>query len=201
MAHQDNCPATIPAQLSSCKKTLTCPYEKKCCARCAGAKQVCVTTQAECDGHSWELRSAPLVCPECHDYYYDEPPANAPTEPRNVTTSDITATSATVSWLAPEKHFIVNVDGYSVAYAEDKEDAKVTILDSARPSQAKLTGLLPNTGYKVSILPIVNATESVGAPATTEFKTLAEAGKAGKGKAGKAGKGKKGKAKAKGGSR
>lgn len=197
MVHQDNCPAAIPSQLSPCKGILTCPYDKKCCPRCAGSKQVCASTQAECDGHTWELRSAPLVCPDCQDYYYDEFPENAPTEPLNVTVSAITATSATVSWKAPEKNFKAGVDGFSVAYAEDKgDDAKVIILDAAPALQAKLVNLTANTAYKVSILPVVNATESVGAPATTQFKTSAASGAAAP--AGKAkGKGKNAKAKGK----
>lgn len=189
MAHQDNCPAAIPSQLSACKGVLTCPYDKKCCPRCAGQKQVCAQTQAECDGHTWELRSAPLVCPDCQDYYYDEAPENAPSEPLNVSVSQITATSAVLSWKAPLKNFQTGVDGFSVAFAEDKgDDAKVTILDAKPALTAKLVNLTANTGYKVSILPVINATESVGAPATAQFKTLASGAAAPAGKAGKAGK-------------
>jgi len=193
MKHQDACPVQVPSQLSSCKDVITCPYDKKCCPRCGGQKQVCAETQAECDGTTWELRTAPLVCPDCEDYYYDEYPENAPTEPINITATQITTNSAVISWKAPEKNFQAGVDGYSVAYAEDKEtdtDESVKILDTITASRTTLTGLLANTVYRLSILPIVNATETVGIAGTLEFKTLAGAIKKGpakaKGKVGKA---------------
>jgi len=179
MKHQDNCPVKVPSQLSTCTEVVTCPYDKKCCQRCAGQKQVCAETQAECDGMTWELRTAPLVCPDCEDYYYDEYSADAPSEPLNITATQITQNSAVISWKAPEKNFQVGVDGYSVAYAEkgktDDADGKVKILDTVTTPRASLTGLLANTEYKLSILPIANATESVGTPGTLEFKTLAAA--------------------------
>jgi hypothetical protein len=190
MKHQDACPEKAPAQLSACKDTITCPYDKKCCPRCAGQKQVCGETQAECDGMSWELRTSALVCPDCEDYYYDDMPEGAPTEPQNITATMVTQTSATLIWKTPEKNFKAGVDGYSVAYAEDKlndADEKVTIMDTTTSARAALANLVAGTVYKVSILPIINATEIVGAAGTLEFKTLPAAGKGkAKGKAGKA---------------
>jgi len=192
MVHQEACPDKVPSQLSSCKGVITCPYDKQCCPRCGGQKQVCAETQAECDGQTWEVRTAPLVCPDCQDYYYDEYPADAPTEPINITATQVTSTSALISWKAPLQNFKVGVDGYSVAYAVDKgdgsaeSDANVKILDTTTIPHASLTGLLANTAYKLSILPVVNSTETVGVAGTLDFKTLASAGK------------KKGPAKAKG---
>jgi hypothetical protein len=188
MKHQDNCPVKVPSQLSPCTEVVTCPYDKKCCPRCAGQKQVCAETQAECDGMTWELRTAPLVCPDCDDYYYDDYPADAPSEPLNITVTQITQNSAVISWKTPEQNFKAGVDGYSVAYAEDKAndaDESVKILDTTTTTHVSLTGLLPNTAYKLSILPIANATESVGVAATLDFKTLAAAtaGKKAKAKA------------------
>jgi len=191
MKRQDSCPGEAPSQLTSCANVLSCSYDKKCCPRCAGQKQVCAETQAECDGQTWELRTAPLVCPDCNDYYYDEYSDDAPTEPINITATQITQVSALVSWKTPEKNFKSGVDGYSVAYAPEQANetaAKVKILDTTTATHVTLTGLLANTLYRVSILPIVNATESVGVAGTVEVKTLANAAAAGKGKAPKAAK-------------
>jgi len=193
MKRQSSCPGVVPAQLASCPSLLSCSYDKKCCPRCGGGqKQVCAETQAECDGQTWELRTAPLVCPDCEDYYYDSYSEDAPTEPINITATQITQTSAYVAWKAPEKNFNVGVDGYSVAYAPDKTDAKVKILNTTTVAHVSLTGLLANTVYRVSILPIVNATESVGVAGTVEVKTLAAGKKAKAPKAAKAAKGKTG---------
>jgi hypothetical protein len=119
------------------------------------------------------------VCPDCEDYYYDEYSEDAPSEPLNITAAQITQNSAVISWKAPEKNFLVGVDGYSVAYAEkaktDGAEEKVKILDTVTTPRASLTGLLANTEYKLSILPIANATEAVGIAGTLEFKTLAAA--------------------------
>jgi hypothetical protein len=141
---------------------------------------------------SWELRTAALVCPDCEDYYYDDGVVadDAPSEPLNITATQITQTSAVISWKAPEKNFKAGVDGYSVAYAEDQandEDEQVKVLDTITAPRASLTGLLANTVYKLSILPVANATESVGVAGTFEFKTLAATKKKGPAKA-KAGK-------------
>jgi len=190
MANQDNCPATPPDQLASCTHAISCSYDKKCCPRCAGQKQVCAETQSECDGQTWELRTAPLVCPDCQDYYYDEYADDAPSEPMNITATQITQTSAFISWKAPQTNFKVGVDGYSVAYAEDianTTNANVKILDTVTVPHASLTGLLPNTAYKVSVLPIVNATSSVGVAGILQVKTLA-AGKRAKAPTAKPGK-------------
>jgi len=61
MAHQVGCPTVLPSQLSECSQVTTCSFDKKCCPRCAGQKQVCAETQAECDGQTWEIRTSPLV--------------------------------------------------------------------------------------------------------------------------------------------
>jgi len=77
-----------------------------------------------------------------------------------------------------------------VAYAVDTDNSKVQILNTTTATAVTLTDLLPNTQYKVSILPVVNATETVGEAGTLEFKTLASttSAAAGKGKKGKTGK-------------
>jgi len=197
--YESGCPTTVPSQLQSCSKVMSCPYDKKCCKRCAGQKQVCAETDAQCDGQTWEVQLQQLVCPDCHDYYYDDAyyAEDAPSEPLNITATLITSTSATLSWKTPKTNFKQGTDGYSVAYAPDKGDPnseKVKILDTTTALTAPLTDLSPATSYKISILPVVNATEVVGMAGTYEFTTLAAAasaapaGKKKKGKLGKAGK-------------
>lgn len=136
---------------------------------------MCTATRAECDGQAWEIRTQPLVCPDCSDYYYDEEylDANAPSEPRNVVATKITSNSAQITWQAPASNFDAASGGYSLAYAKDQENAEVQILDTTTDTKATLTGLAPNTAYRASVLPLVG--EVVGAAGTVEFKTLAAA--------------------------
>lgn len=142
---------------------------------------------------TWELRTSPLVCPDCEDYYYDDFSESAPSEPLNIAVAQITSSSAVVTWKAPQENFKAGTDGYSVAYTEDKAndaDEKLEILDIVKTPRVSLTGLLPNKTYKVSILPVTSDTETVGVAGIVDFKTLpatAVAGKA-KAKAAKAGK-------------
>jgi len=76
-----------------------------------------------------------------------------------------------------------------VAYAKDNTNDTVKILDPTTAPHASVTGLDANTAYKVSILPVMNATQKVGVAGTFSFKTLAAAGKGkAKGKGAKAGK-------------
>jgi len=192
MANAANCPARVPQQLDSCKQVMSCSFDKKCCPRCGGQKQVCAETRAECDGTTWEVVTAPLVCPDCDDYYYDDSySADAPSAPLAVNVTQVTPNSAVISWQAPKTNFHSGVDGYSVAYAlaanTSSSDKSVKILNTTTATQVTLTGLLGKTEYKVSILPVVTATEAVGTPATLDFTTPAPAvaGKKAKAKAGK----------------
>jgi len=94
----------------------------------------------------------------------------------NITATGITQNSVVLNWKAPQKNFKVGVDEYSVAYAVDGTNDTVKILDTSAATHTSITGLTANTGYKVSILPVVNATQAVGAAGTLDFKTLAAAG-------------------------
>jgi len=113
MTNAGECPKTVPKQLDACREVMSCSYDKKCCPRCAGQKQVCAETQAECDGQTWELRAGNLVCPDCNDYYYDATyyDEEVPSEPRNVTAKAVTQSSANLIWLAPLSNFKVGIDG------------------------------------------------------------------------------------------
>jgi hypothetical protein len=84
-----------------------------------------------------------------------------------------------------------------VAYALNTStgsDKSVKILNTTNATVVTLTNLLAGTAYKVSILPVVTATEAVGSPATVDFTTLKltanVAGKRAKAKAGKLAKAK-----------
>jgi len=175
MKNQASCPAKIPGQLSACSVVTTCPYNQQCCPRCANQKQVCVETQAECDGSSWEIQTPVLVCPDCEDYYYDDAYGDdsAPSAPLNVTATHITQTSADLSWPAPKHNFKVG-DGYSVAYAvkSNGTEGKMTIQDTITTPHTSITGLSANTMYRLSVLPVANQT--VGAAGTLEFKNSGE---------------------------
>jgi hypothetical protein len=174
LADSASCPVKKPAQLSSCSTVATCPYDKKCCERCAGAKQVCTATRATCDGKYWEITTADLSCPSCEGYYYDDGyyEDDAPSTPQGLATSGLTASSVTLTWTAPEQHFIVGTDGYSVAYAETKKEDDLSILNITTLTRVVLNNLKPNTEYKVSILP-VTLDEVVGEPAHLTFRTPA----------------------------
>lgn len=132
---------------------------------------------------TWELRTSPLVCPDCEDYYYDDFSENAPSEPLEIAVTQVTSNTAVITWKAPQQHFKAGVDGYSVAYTEDKPndaDEKLEILDIITTPRVSLTGLVPNKVYKLSILPVTSETETVGIAGILDFKTLpaAAAGKA-----------------------
>jgi hypothetical protein len=182
-----NCPKTRPSQLAACAGSLNCQYDKVCCQRCAGSKQVCAFAQASCDGRSWTVTAASLNnCPNCNGYYYDAGyyEDSSPSAPLNVTASEITSSSAVLAWKHPVANFIVGTDGYSVAYALPNVATDITILNVTTKTTITLTGLKPDQTYKVSILPVVNATEDVGEAAHYDFKTLSAP--AGKGKKAKA---------------
>jgi len=170
----DNCPKTKPAQLSACSSALNCEYDKVCCQRCAGQKQVCSSAQAACDGRSWTITAASLdACPNCDGYYYDAGyyEDNTPSAPRNITATGLTSTSVTLTWKTPSDNFIAGTDGYSVAYALPDVANDINILNITIKPTVTITGLKPGKSYKVSILPVVNATEDVGDPAHFDFKT------------------------------
>jgi len=179
------CPKEKPSQLEACSGNMNCQYDKVCCQRCAGQKQVCAYAQATCDGRSWSVTAAQLTnCPNCNGYYYDASyyEDSTPSAPLDVAVSEITSTSAVLSWKHPADNFIVGTDGYSVAYALPDVADDITILNITTKTIVTLTDLKPNQTYKVSILPVVNATEDVGDPAHLDFKTLPAPVASGKGK-------------------
>lgn len=196
-----NCPAQVPPQLSSCNETLQCTYNKTCCSRCLGQKQVCASTQASCQNKDWVVQKGVLECPDCEGYYYDYSSSDVatPSEPLNLKATSITTTSAVLKWAAPQSNFKSGVDFYSLAYSLDStsssDDDVVLIPDYPTQPTYTLTGLKPGTSYKVNVLPVNSETETGGTSALLTFTTLAPPTPASKGKAGKASA--KGKAKGK----
>jgi hypothetical protein len=153
---------------------------------------VCNSVRASCDGKYWEITTSDLACPNCDGYYYDDGyySDSAPNAPENIAASKLTATSVTITWSAPTSNFMAGTDGYSLAYAATNDDDDLSILNVTTMLSVDLKDLRPGTEYKVSILPVIAATEDVGEPGHFDFKTLPAAGKGKKAKGPKGAKAK-----------
>lgn len=209
-AGSENCPAEPPAMLSDCEEYMQCDYDVFCCERCAGSKQLCgPATIAECDEKSWTLRTKDVgECPDCQGYYYgdysydkiaDELEAKTitPSQPTAFNT-DTTSSSATLKWTHPNENWIAGTDFYSIAYEKVPGGELQVVEDFTTKPTMILSKLEADSAYKVSILPVIASTQSVGGPLVGEFTTSPEEKKAAGKNAGKKG-GKAGKKAGKGG--
>jgi subtilisin family serine protease len=98
-------------------------------------------------------------------------PTTAPSRPAAPTASNITATSATVSWTAPSSNGGAAIERYLVEYRTSTSSAWQTVTLRASARSTKLTGLTNNTTYEFR----VTARNSAGnspASATSTLTTL-----------------------------